>query len=442
MLDAPEALWSAMDAFLAAPRTPASAAGAAALRDLSMLWPSTAARRHRPSSSVESSIMDRLAANPLDSLVRAAAGGDRDAFADVVDRTRTLVCSIAMAILRDVEASQDVAQDVFLSAWRDLRKLREPASFLPWLRQMTRNRAHHVLRSRVRERRVLSDADADVLLEAAIDPATTPAAALIAREDRLRLAEAIDVLPDEAREVVTLFYREGRSVRQVADLLGMREDAVKQRLTRARQRLREALLEEIGETLHATAPGAAFTIAVMAITVSAPATATAAAAAGAGGAGLSASKAAGAGVLAKAATVLLGASGGAIFGGAAVVFGLRALHKQARDQEEASQLKQFAVVAMVTVLIAAAALALVPVWRLGPAASVLTFIAFALALYIEYFRWLPRIIARRLALERLEDPTAAARQQRNEIRRRIGYALGILSGSAGLIWGLIHTAAR
>jgi RNA polymerase sigma factor (sigma-70 family) len=96
--------------------------------------------------------MDRTAANPLDSLVRAAAGGDRDAFADVVDRTRTLVCSIAMAILRDVEASQDVAQDVFLSAWRDLRKLREPASFLPWLRQMTRNRAHHVLRSRGRPR--------------------------------------------------------------------------------------------------------------------------------------------------------------------------------------------------------------------------------------------------------------------------------------------------
>jgi DNA-directed RNA polymerase specialized sigma24 family protein len=62
-----------------------------------------------------------MTAVPLDTLVRAAAGGDREAFASIVDRTRTLVCSIAMAILRDVEASQDVAQDVFLSAWRDLR---------------------------------------------------------------------------------------------------------------------------------------------------------------------------------------------------------------------------------------------------------------------------------------------------------------------------------
>jgi RNA polymerase sigma factor (sigma-70 family) len=386
--------------------------------------------------------MDRTAVNPLDSLVRAAAHGDRDAFADVVDRTRTLVCSIAMAILRDVEASQDVAQDVFLSAWRDLKKLREPASFLPWLRQMTRNRAHHVLRSRIRERRVLSDADTDVLLEAATDTATTPAAALIAREDRARLAEAIDLLPDEAREVVTLFYREGRSVRQVADLLGMREDAVKQRLSRARQRLRESLLDEIGETLRATAPGAAFTIGVMAVAVSAPTTAAAAGAAGVGGMGLSASKAAGAGLLAKAVTIFLGASGGAIFGGTAVILGLRPLRKQARDEEEASQLRRFGIVAMLTVLIASLALSIGPAWMLGPTVSIVTFVLFGLSLFVEYFVWLPRIIARRLALERLEDPDAARRHHRTEIRRWIGYAIGMLSGGAALIWGLMHTAVR
>ena len=74
----------------------------------------------------------------LDDLVSAAAGGDRDAFARLVDETRGLVASIALAILRDVDVSRDVAQDVLLVAWRDLRKLREPASFLPWLRQITR----------------------------------------------------------------------------------------------------------------------------------------------------------------------------------------------------------------------------------------------------------------------------------------------------------------
>ena len=112
-----------------------------------------------------------------------------------------------MAILRDIDASQDVAQDVYLSAWRDLRKLRSPGSFLPWLRQMTRNRAHHVLRSTVRRRRVFAADDTEGLVELAAT-AETPASRLLEDERQRRLAGAIDELPEDAREVVTLYYRE------------------------------------------------------------------------------------------------------------------------------------------------------------------------------------------------------------------------------------------
>lgn len=92
-------------------------------------------------------------AHDLEPLVAAAANGDAAAFGHVIGATSGLVTSIALAIVRDVDLSQDIAQDVFLSAWRDLRQLRNPGSVLPWLRQMTRNRAHHVLRGRVRARR-------------------------------------------------------------------------------------------------------------------------------------------------------------------------------------------------------------------------------------------------------------------------------------------------
>jgi DNA-directed RNA polymerase specialized sigma24 family protein len=78
----------------------------------------------------------------LDPLVAAAADGDGAAFATLDSETSGLVSSIALAIVRDVDLSRDVAQDVFLAAWRDLRKLRNPSSFLPWLRQIARNRAH------------------------------------------------------------------------------------------------------------------------------------------------------------------------------------------------------------------------------------------------------------------------------------------------------------
>jgi hypothetical protein len=70
----------------------------------------------------------------FDRCVCATATGDREAFAHLIDATRTLVSSIAFAIARDFDLSREIAQDVFLTAWRDLGKLRNPVSFLPWLR--------------------------------------------------------------------------------------------------------------------------------------------------------------------------------------------------------------------------------------------------------------------------------------------------------------------
>jgi DNA-directed RNA polymerase specialized sigma24 family protein len=82
--------------------------------------------------------------------------------------------------VRNVDFSRDGAHDVFLAAWRDLRKLRNPSSFLPWLRQITRNRAHHVLRTHVRSKRRLSIDDAEAVIESVADPRPDASARLIA----------------------------------------------------------------------------------------------------------------------------------------------------------------------------------------------------------------------------------------------------------------------
>ncbi|HJU40261.1 MAG TPA: sigma factor, partial [Tahibacter sp.] len=67
---------------------------------------------------------------------RAAQCGDRAAFARLVAATQRLVTGVALAITADVASSEDVAQDTFLAAWRHLALMRNPASFLPWLRQV------------------------------------------------------------------------------------------------------------------------------------------------------------------------------------------------------------------------------------------------------------------------------------------------------------------
>lgn len=370
--------------------------------------------------------MDTLTLTEIESLVPQAARGDRDAFARIVDATRTVVSSIALAILRDVDASRDVAQDVFLAAWRDIGKLRSAQSLMPWLRQMARNRAHHELRSKVRRRAVMPDGNLDGLLEVATDGRTHDAE-FLEREAHRRLAIAIDTLPDDAREVVTLFYREGRSVKQVASLLGMREDAVKQRLSRARNRLRESLLDEIGETLRATAPGAAFTAAVMALTLASPPVAAAASL----GIASKAAGAAGGSVAVAALGAILGVAGGAL----GVVLGLRPLEDRARDDEERRGLARLMRDALISVV---AFSMLLPIGQLATgraSTAALSFVAFLGALGYLYMVRLPRIIAPRLARERLEDPAAIERHRRDERLRWFGFAAGAAMGGAGVAVG-------
>jgi RNA polymerase sigma factor (sigma-70 family) len=205
--------------------------------------------------------------------VVAAGSGDRAAFGRLVDACAGVVTSIAVAIVRDPDTGDDVAQEVFLAAWQRVHTLRNPDSFLPWLRQLTRNQAHMVVRGRIRRRRRVDIAD-DAVLAAAACGQPSARDALVSAEERAIVADVLAALPDEAREVVTLYYREGRSAAQVGALLGLGEDAVKKRLERARRVVRAEVMERFGEVARRTAPTAAFTAGVVAsLGVAAPASA-------------------------------------------------------------------------------------------------------------------------------------------------------------------------
>ena len=184
--------------------------------------------------------------------VRAARGGDAAAFERLVELTHGIVTAIAVAFLRDADLGADVAQDVFLAAWRGIGDLRHPERFLPWLRQLTRNRAREVLRVRFRRREHLSlcprNAEGEDPTTAVPDPGPSPVDAIIAAEDRAAksatlgaLTEAVAALPAASRQVFLLYYGARHSTPEVARRLDLSADAVRQRLSRARAQLRAAL---------------------------------------------------------------------------------------------------------------------------------------------------------------------------------------------------------
>ncbi|SDQ19501.1 sigma-70 family RNA polymerase sigma factor [Pseudoxanthomonas sp. CF125] len=257
-------------------------------------------------------------AEALDLMLRrdlpAAARGDQTAYGRIVVACQNTVTAIALAITRDVAASEDIAQEAFLKAWQQLDRLNNSASFLPWLRQITRNLARDHLRAN--RNRPLSGEGAEIAIQMAADPSPTPSERLLQTEQEIVAADLISSLPEESRETLLLYYREGQSSQQVASLLGLSDAAVRKRLSRARSNVREEMLKRFGEFARTTAPSAAFAVAVSgALMVAAPG-ASAAALIGASAVGSGAGKlgAGGLGASAVNGGVALGAWG-TMFGG-------------------------------------------------------------------------------------------------------------------------------
>ena len=381
-----------------------------------------------------------LNVSELQPVVAAAAAGDTAAFAHIVDATSSLVTSIALAIVRDVDVSQEIAQDVFMSAWRDLRKLRNPASLLPWLRQMTRNRAHHVLRGRARARRWMRQPEG-FEVEAIVDGRAGADEQLIAAEERDLLRRALAELPDETREVLALYYREGQSVAQVAALLELNEGAVKKRLSRARAALRATFLERLGDTLRATAPGATFTAAIVgSLPVAAPVAASAATASSVKLASTSGGAFATIGgwllwLVMPILAILLTASGALV----GIALAGRARLRKSLDERERRELRRFQAATILVILTAAM------VFQLGSEVTtsrwlpILNFAVFLLTMALFHHVWLPRILKRRFEAElRANAAGALARRRRERRNAIIGWSAGLVLGWLGLILGLIY----
>jgi RNA polymerase sigma factor (sigma-70 family) len=196
-------------------------------------------------------------------LVASSVAGDREAFGQIVARYQTLVCSLAYTRTGSVTYSQDLAQETFITAWREVRKLREPGKLRAWLCTIARNVIYDWLKKQGREpsHRGEPIEELDNATHAS-DP--LPFDATISKEEEAILWRAIERVPEIYREPLVLFYREHKSIEAVATSLDLSEDAVKQRLSRGRKVLHTEVIAFVEGALERTNPGKAFTLSVIA----------------------------------------------------------------------------------------------------------------------------------------------------------------------------------
>jgi RNA polymerase sigma-70 factor (ECF subfamily) len=167
-------------------------------------------------------------------LVRRAQRGDERAFTELVRMHQEIAFRVAYLISGG--EAEDAVQEALLKAWRALGRFRPGAPFRPWLLRIVANEARNRRRAAGRRSALeLRAGRGDVSGGAA----PSPEASALAGEERGRLLEALEALPEEARLALGCRYLLDLSEAETAAALDVRRGTVKSRVSRALERLRE-----------------------------------------------------------------------------------------------------------------------------------------------------------------------------------------------------------
>jgi RNA polymerase sigma-70 factor (ECF subfamily) len=188
-------------------------------------------------------------ATPIDeaSLIRAAQHGDGDAFERLVRNYDQSVLRLASNLLRSPDEARDVYQEAFLRVYKNLQQFRFDCSFHTWLYRIVTN----ICLDRLRRRKVRKEESALVqTAEGVVDraaqaeehgPAADPERQMWNRELSSKISAALDALTPRERTVFELRHYEGLRLRAIGDVIGTTEEAAKNCLFRATQKMRASL---------------------------------------------------------------------------------------------------------------------------------------------------------------------------------------------------------
>lgn len=195
-------------------------------------------------------------------LLKHCLQGHTQSFEVLVGRYQSLICAITYGATGNVDMSEELAQETFLLAWKNLRQLKDLAKFKAWLCRIAMNVVNNWRRSAQRDNAIQSASSESTSL----DPATSfaPDEVAIQKEQQAVVSQALECLPENYRLPLILFYREDKSIREVADLIGLNENATRQRISRARGMLKKQVAAMVETTLSHSKPGKAFTASVVA----------------------------------------------------------------------------------------------------------------------------------------------------------------------------------
>jgi RNA polymerase sigma factor (sigma-70 family) len=168
--------------------------------------------------------------------------GDTNAFAVLVDRYKDLVYTLSLRMIKNREEAEESSQDTFIKVYRSLGKFKGESKFSTWLYKVAYNTCLDHLKKNKRKQNVIAIdgytgqqvADLNNVFDAIED-----------RERKQMLQDCLHLLPGEDSFLLTLYYFEEQSAKEISKIIGVTANHVKIKLFRSRKKLAAILIEQL-----------------------------------------------------------------------------------------------------------------------------------------------------------------------------------------------------
>ena len=173
--------------------------------------------------------------------------GEQHAYADLVNRYQGYVFTLVLRMIKTREDAEEVAQDVFIKAYRSLADFRGESKFSTWLYTIANTTSITFLRKKKLE---VHSLDNEKVFEVADSKDSGFRANMVEQKSRVNMVnEAISMLSRDDAEIITLFYKAEQNLEEIGRILGLEPNTVKVRLHRARTRLKDKMEKHFTEEI-------------------------------------------------------------------------------------------------------------------------------------------------------------------------------------------------
>jgi len=171
--------------------------------------------------------------------------GEQNAYAELVNRYQAYVFTLVLRMIKSREDAEEVAQDVFIKAYRSLADFRGESKFSTWLYTIANTTSITFLRKKKLD---VHSLDNEKVFEVADSKDSGFRANLVEQKSRVNMVnEAIALLSPDDAEIITLFYKAEQNLEEISKILRLETNTVKVRLHRARTRLKEKMEKNFSE---------------------------------------------------------------------------------------------------------------------------------------------------------------------------------------------------